>query len=91
MYKLYRVGDRTEPYGTPACMYLGVDISSSIETLNFHCERKELISLIKLVEKFNLDNFDPCLEAGPKCKHCLQQYMLRLLVTMESPVYRAVT
>jgi hypothetical protein len=56
MYKLYRVGDRTEPCGTPACMYLGVDISPSIETLNFHCERKELIRLIKLVEKFNLDN-----------------------------------
>jgi hypothetical protein len=47
MNKLYRVGDRMEPYGTPACMYLGVDISPSTETLNFRRERKELVSLIK--------------------------------------------
>jgi hypothetical protein len=47
------VGDRTEPCGTPACMYLGVDISPSTETLNFRSERKELISF---VEKFNFDN-----------------------------------
>jgi hypothetical protein len=39
MYKLYSVGDRTEPCGTPACIYLGVDISPSTETLNFRCER----------------------------------------------------
>jgi hypothetical protein len=46
MYKLYRVGDRTEPCGTPAYIYiyLGVDISPSTETVNFHCERKELIT-----------------------------------------------
>jgi hypothetical protein len=47
MYKLYRVGERTEPCGTPACMYLGVDISPSTETLNFRSERKELISFVK--------------------------------------------
>jgi hypothetical protein len=40
MYKLYSVGDRTEPCGTPAYMYLGVEISPSNETLNFRCERK---------------------------------------------------
>jgi hypothetical protein len=56
MYKLYRVGDRTEPCGTLACMYLGVYISPSPDTLNFRCERKWLISLIKQVENFNLDN-----------------------------------
>jgi hypothetical protein len=50
MYKLYSVGDRTEPCGTPACMYLGVDISPSTETLNFLCERNTLISLIKKKE-----------------------------------------
>jgi hypothetical protein len=33
MYKLYSVGDRAEPCGTPACMYLGIDISPSIETM----------------------------------------------------------
>jgi hypothetical protein len=36
-------------------MYLGVDISPSTETLNFLCERNEPISLIKLVENFDLD------------------------------------
>jgi hypothetical protein len=56
MYKLYRVGDRTEPCCTPACMYLGVEFSPSTETLNFRCERKELISLIEVVENCNLDN-----------------------------------
>jgi hypothetical protein len=39
MYKLHIVGDRTEPCGTLACMYFGVDISPSTETLNFLCER----------------------------------------------------
>jgi hypothetical protein len=56
MYKLYRVGDRTEPCGTPACMYLGVDISPFTETQNFLCERNEPVSLIKLFENCNLDN-----------------------------------
>jgi hypothetical protein len=37
-----------EPYGTPACIHLGVDISPSTETLNFHCKRNELMSLIIL-------------------------------------------
>jgi hypothetical protein len=55
MYKLYRVGDRTEPCGTPAYIDLGVDISPSTETLNFLCERNYSISLIKLVENCNLD------------------------------------
>jgi hypothetical protein len=48
MYKLYSVGDGTEPCGTPACMYLVADISFSTETLEFLCEGSELISLIKL-------------------------------------------
>jgi hypothetical protein len=56
MYKLYRVEDRMEPCGTPACMYLGVDISPPTETLKFLCERNELISLMKSVESCNLDN-----------------------------------
>jgi hypothetical protein len=45
-----------ETCGTPAFISLGVDISPSTETLNFLYERNELISLIKLVEKSNLDN-----------------------------------
>jgi hypothetical protein len=56
MYKLYRVGDRTEPCGTPACMYLGVDIAPCTKILNFRCERNEPISLIKLIENCNVDN-----------------------------------
>jgi hypothetical protein len=35
MYRLYNVGDRTEPCGTPACISLGVYSSPSTETLNF--------------------------------------------------------
>jgi hypothetical protein len=50
IYSLYNVGDRTEPYGTPACISLGVDILPSTETLNFLCERKELLSLNGLLE-----------------------------------------
>jgi hypothetical protein len=50
MYKLYSVENRTETCGTPACMYLGVDISPSSDTLKSFCERNELINLIKLVE-----------------------------------------
>jgi hypothetical protein len=52
-------GDRT----TPACISLGVDILPSTETLNFCCERKEPISLIRLVENFNFDY----LYSRPEC------------------------
>jgi hypothetical protein len=54
IYVLYHVGDRTESWGTSACISLGVEILPSSETLNFLCERKELISLIRLAEKSNL-------------------------------------
>jgi hypothetical protein len=54
--RLYGVEDRTEPCGTPAFIHLGVDISPSTETLNFHCNRNELMSLVIRVEKFNSDN-----------------------------------
>jgi hypothetical protein len=63
VYRLYNVGDRTEPCGTPACISLGADSSPSTESLNFLWERKELISLIKLDENFNSDNF----YSKPKC------------------------
>jgi hypothetical protein len=56
MYKLYNVGDRTEPCGIPAFILLGVDISPSIETLNFLWGRNKLISLIKLTVNSNLNN-----------------------------------
>jgi hypothetical protein len=55
---------RMEPCGTPACIIsLGIDILPSTETLNFLREREELISLIRLIENFNLDN----LYSKPRC------------------------
>jgi hypothetical protein len=54
MYKLYSVGGGTESRGTPAYIYLGIDITPSTET--FHSVRNELISLITLVDNSNLDN-----------------------------------
>jgi hypothetical protein len=33
MYRLYNVGDRTEPCGTLAYISLGVDVSSLTETI----------------------------------------------------------
>jgi hypothetical protein len=63
IYVLYKVGDRTEPRGTPARISLGVDISPSTETLNLHYERKELMNFMKLVENSNLDN----LYSKPEC------------------------
>jgi hypothetical protein len=54
--RLYRVGDRTEPCGTPTFIHLGVDILPSTETPNFRCNRNELMCLVILVMKFNLDN-----------------------------------
>jgi hypothetical protein len=45
IYVLYRVGDRTETRGTPACISLGADISPSTQALNFLFE---LVSLVKL-------------------------------------------
>jgi hypothetical protein len=52
-YLLYNVGDRTEP-----CSYisLGVGISPSAETPNFLWERKEIMSLTRLIENFSLYN-----------------------------------
>jgi hypothetical protein len=47
------VGDRTELCETPACMSLGVDISSLTETLYFP-EREKLISFFKTDLNFNL-------------------------------------
>jgi hypothetical protein len=63
MYILYNVGDRTEPCGTPDCIFLGVNMSPPIEALNFLSERKELMSLIRLSENFNFDN----LYNKPRC------------------------
>jgi hypothetical protein len=56
IYKLYRVGARTEPCGTPACISRGVDNSPSTETVNILLVRNELISFIKFAEKYNFDS-----------------------------------
>jgi hypothetical protein len=50
------VGDRTELCGTPASISLSVDISPSNETQDFPCERKEPISLLRLIENCNVYN-----------------------------------
>jgi hypothetical protein len=56
MYRLYRVGDRTEPCCTPACISRGVGSSPSTIT-EFSVGKGELISLTKLDEKCNSDSF----------------------------------
>jgi hypothetical protein len=48
IYRLYRVGDRTERCGTPACISRGGDSLPLTITLNFLFERNEIISFIKL-------------------------------------------
>jgi len=56
MYKFHRVGDRTEPCESPACIFRGADISPSTGNLKFLAERDELIKLILLAENCNWDN-----------------------------------
>jgi len=56
IYKLYIVGARTKPCGTPASISLWVDISPSTETLNCLWDRYGLINFIKLNESCNFDN-----------------------------------
>jgi hypothetical protein len=63
MYKVNRIGDKTEPRGTPACISLGFEITPSTETLNLRWERNDPISLVKLFENSNFDN----LYSKPEC------------------------
>jgi hypothetical protein len=53
---LYRIGGLPEPCATPTCIILFVYILPSTGAENFIFERKELMSLIKLAERFNYDN-----------------------------------
>jgi hypothetical protein len=57
------VGGSTEPCGTPACIYFGADFLPSTETLNFLGERRDPVSLIRLIENYNSDN----LYSKPRC------------------------
>jgi hypothetical protein len=56
MYRLYRVGARTEPCDTPACISRGVGSSPLIIIPNFLLERDELISFVQLDEKWSSDS-----------------------------------
>jgi hypothetical protein len=63
IYRLYRVWTRTEPFGTPACISRGEYSSPTTVIPNLLLEKNELISLIKLDEKCNLDS----LYSKPEC------------------------
>lgn len=54
--RLYRVGDKEEPWGITACIYIGVDIRLSMEALNFLWEGKCLMCLTVLMENCNLND-----------------------------------
>jgi hypothetical protein len=65
------VGDRTELCDTPAFISLGVDISPSTETMNFSCEKNELIISRKQKQKLTAGN-QPArshLASGPAATH----------------------
>ena len=47
VYKLYNIGDSTEPWGTPANMDLLSECALSIFTLNECWGRKEFIILVR--------------------------------------------
>jgi hypothetical protein len=81
----YRVGDRTEPWGTSSCISLGVDISPSTEILNLRCVTKKLVSLIKLVEKSNLDY----LNSKPAC-HVVSNAFLMFKNTASIEIRRCI-
>jgi hypothetical protein len=55
IYKVFRIGARTKLCGTPAYISRGVDILSSSVTVNFLLESNDIISLIMLAEKCNLE------------------------------------
>jgi hypothetical protein len=63
MYRLYNTGASTERWGTPAAIFLDVQISPSIKALNIVSVRKEAISLMRLVENSYSDN----LCSRPEC------------------------
>jgi hypothetical protein len=49
------MGDRTEPYGTPACISVGMDISPSTETeFSINCAEQEVQFQIFFVEDIPL-------------------------------------
>jgi hypothetical protein len=56
MHRLYNIGARTEPSGTPTTISLGIKNSPSTKTLNFLSVRKEAITLMGLVENAYSDS-----------------------------------
>jgi hypothetical protein len=57
MYKLYRVGDRTEPCGTPTCMYNSYLTGNTLR----HCYRVMLLKETVAVHSENhTEHTDTC-------------------------------
>jgi hypothetical protein len=56
VYKLYSIGARTDPCGTPAATFLGEESSPSTETSNFLVIKKEAISLMRFIGNCNSDS-----------------------------------
>jgi hypothetical protein len=52
---LYNTETITERRGTPAAIYLRVEIASPIDSLDFLLVRKETIRLMRLVKNSNSD------------------------------------
>jgi hypothetical protein len=63
IYGLCDIGARTQPWGTSAIIFLGVENSPSNKKLNFLSVRKEAISLMSLVENYKSYN----LYRRPEC------------------------
>jgi hypothetical protein len=60
----------------PSCISVGVDISPATDSVNFRSDRKELISLIKFVENFNLYNKPECCVVSEAFSYT-QEYLRR--------------
>jgi hypothetical protein len=50
MYRLYNTGNRTEPGGTPAAIFLGEESSPSTEALNFLLHLVFFIKYYKVIK-----------------------------------------
>jgi hypothetical protein len=83
---LYNIWEWTEPSVASVCISLGVEISPSTETVDFRSDTKELISLIKLVENFNLIKLISPFPSERKCikgSFDIQEYRRRRHVIVE--------
>jgi hypothetical protein len=74
---MYRIGKKTEPCGTPACISRNVGIASVAETLKFPSGRNELIALIMLAENCDWIN----LLNKPGCSVVLKAFLISKYTT----------